>query len=155
MIKKQIQRIKDIFAKLLAERSSPTSVARGIAAGIFMGAVPVMGFQLIGATLIGYRIKGNIIAAGLGCWIGNPLLYYLDYLVGCFFIPGYQIVTKEEFTNLFSNLSFADTLDLGEKILVPLFGGSVIVGIVLAVISYYLTKILYTRFYNKKYKESI
>ena len=155
MIKNQIQRIKDIFAKLLAERTSPSAVARGMAAGIFMGTVPVMGFQLIGATFIGYRIKGNIIAAGLGCWIGNPFLYYFNYLTGCLFIPGYQIIETEQFTSLLSDLSFVGAFDLGEQIFIPLFGGSLIVALVLSIISFYITRIIYARYFNKKFNRAI
>ncbi len=51
----------------------PHRIARGVAAGVFISFTPLFGFHFLGAVAIAWLIRGNILAALLGTFVGNPL----------------------------------------------------------------------------------
>ncbi len=51
----------------------PHKIGRGVGAGIFISFTPFFGFHFLGAALIAWIIRGNIVAALLGTFVGNPL----------------------------------------------------------------------------------
>lgn len=51
----------------------PSRVARGFACGVFISFTPFFGFHFIGAAVCAWLIRGNILAALLGTFIGNPM----------------------------------------------------------------------------------
>ncbi len=53
----------------------PEVVARGVAAGIFASFTPFYGLHFIVAALLARAVRGNVIAALLGTFFGNPLTY--------------------------------------------------------------------------------
>lgn len=64
---------KYVLHRLRRLPDRPHRVARGWAAGIFISFTPFFGFHLMGAALIAWIIRGNILAALLGTFVGNPL----------------------------------------------------------------------------------
>ena len=52
---------------------SPERIARGVFAGVFISFTPLFGFHFIGAAAIALAIRGNIAAALIGTFVGNPL----------------------------------------------------------------------------------
>ncbi|RME15374.1 MAG: DUF2062 domain-containing protein [Alphaproteobacteria bacterium] len=52
-------------------------ISRGIAAGVFICFTPFFGLHFLGATLIAILIRGNILAALLATFVGNPLTFPL------------------------------------------------------------------------------
>lgn len=53
----------------------PHRIARGIAAGVFVSFTPLFGFHFISAAAVAWLIRGNIVAALLGTFFGNPLTF--------------------------------------------------------------------------------
>jgi uncharacterized protein (DUF2062 family) len=51
----------------------PHRIARGVFAGVFVSFTPLFGFQFLFAGLLGWVMRGNIIAALLATFVGNPL----------------------------------------------------------------------------------
>ena len=51
----------------------PHRIGRGAAAGVFISFTPLFGFHFLGGAAVGWLIRGNILAALLGTFIGNPL----------------------------------------------------------------------------------
>ncbi len=51
----------------------PSRIARGFACGVFISFTPFFGFHFIGAAALAWLIRGNILAALLGTFVGNPL----------------------------------------------------------------------------------
>lgn len=51
----------------------PERVARGFAAGVFISFTPFFGFHFLGSVGIAWAIRGNILAALLGTFVGNPV----------------------------------------------------------------------------------
>lgn len=54
---------------------SPEKIARGIFAGVFTTFTPFYGMHFVVAGTIAFILRGNIIAALLGTFFGNPLTY--------------------------------------------------------------------------------
>lgn len=51
----------------------PHRIARGVFAGTFVNFPPIFGFQFLGAALIAWALRGNILAALLCTFLSNPL----------------------------------------------------------------------------------
>lgn len=51
----------------------PHRIARGVFAGVFVSFTPLFGFHFLSAALLGWVMRGNIIAALLATFVGNPL----------------------------------------------------------------------------------
>ena len=51
----------------------PHRIARGVFAGVFVSFTPFFGFHFLSAALLGWVMRGNIIAALLATFVGNPL----------------------------------------------------------------------------------
>lgn len=51
----------------------PHRIARGIFAGVFISFTPFFGFHFLGAAAIAWALRGNILAALLATFFGNPL----------------------------------------------------------------------------------
>lgn len=54
---------------------SPGSIGRGVAAGVFASFTPMFGLHFILAALLAKLARGNIVAALLGTFAGNPLTF--------------------------------------------------------------------------------
>ena len=82
-LRQGLRRAIDWFRR---QEGSPGHQARGLALGVFIGCLPIFGFQmLLGAGLAG-PIRGNRILAVAGTWISNPVtnlpLFWLNYQLG-------------------------------------------------------------------------
>jgi uncharacterized protein len=53
----------------------PHRIARGMWAGVFISCTPLFGLHLAGAALITLAVRGNLVAAVIGTFFGNPLTY--------------------------------------------------------------------------------
>ncbi len=53
----------------------PHKIARGVAAGVFVCFTPLFGFHFLLAAALAFLIQGNIVAALLATFIGNPLTF--------------------------------------------------------------------------------
>jgi len=51
----------------------PHRIARGVFAGVFVSFTPLFGFHFLSAALMAWIIRGNILAALLATFVGNPL----------------------------------------------------------------------------------
>lgn len=54
---------------------TPERIARGIFVGVFTTFTPFYGLHFVIAALLAKMVKGNVIAALLGTFFGNPLTY--------------------------------------------------------------------------------
>ena len=139
---------------------SPERIARGIWGGVFTSFTPLYGFHFIIAALIARTMKGNILAALMGTFFGNPLTYVPIGLaslktghwilgtrmdegehrsfVGKFADAGadlwvnFRAIFTHEETDWTGILVFAD------EVFYPYMIGGILPGIVCATISYYL-----------------
>ncbi|SFI84210.1 DUF2062 domain-containing protein [Jannaschia pohangensis] len=54
---------------------TPRKISRGIFAGVFTTFTPFYGLHFVVAALVAYVMRGNVMAALLGTFFGNPLTY--------------------------------------------------------------------------------
>jgi len=55
----------------------PHRISRGIAAGVFVCFTPLFGLHFLSAAIVAFLIRGNILAAILATFFGNPLTFPL------------------------------------------------------------------------------
>lgn len=53
----------------------PHKIARGVAAGVFVSFTPFFGFHFVFAAIIALMMQGNILAALLATFFGNPITF--------------------------------------------------------------------------------
>ncbi|MGD1940666.1 MAG: DUF2062 domain-containing protein [Leptolyngbyaceae cyanobacterium] len=129
--------LRYIYLKLKRLRATPPEIARGFAAGIFTGMMPLFGVQTIFAVGLATLIRGNPFAAALSTWISNPLtfvpLYMLNFKVGQQFVD-----TQCLMLSLQPEMSLAAISQLGLACLLTLTVGCVMMGLPLAIVSYFV-----------------
>lgn len=148
----------------------PQRIARGFAAGIIVSFTPLFGFHFMSGVLVALLIRGNIVAALLGTFVGNPLTFpfiaVLSVGLGRW-ILGVEgrfqpHLILEEFTKasgeVWNNLlaPFSDrvahwqNLDhFWDNYFLPYFVGGFFPGLLASVVGYYLTLPL-IRAYHKR-----
>ena len=126
----------------------PHKIAMGLALGIFIGFIPIMGIQMAVVLPFAVLFRGNKTAAIGGVWITNPVtvipIYYMDYKVGMLFLD-YPPLTWGHFEDLFTTMTLDKLLKLGGSILVPLFVGGAVVAVIAAIPTYFIAKRVVTR----------
>ena len=139
--------------RILRIKENPQKIARGFAAGVFAGCLPLMGLQFLVSFLLAMLIRANKLTALMGTWISNPFtyvpLFVLNFKVGKLIInlliPDYEMEISldsgQKFTEQFTGL--------GQEITIALLIGSIIVALFSSVITYYLILFLL-----KKWKKS-
>lgn len=143
----------NIWKKLMHLNADPHDIAFGLALGIFVGFLPIMGIQMAVAGLVCLPFRhANKPAAVAGVWITNPLtvipIYAFIYWVGTFFYPAESVVTP---STIMSKMTAVLKLDgfvaqtkgffaLGADIFLPMCIGGAIVGIIAMFPTYFITK---------------
>jgi uncharacterized protein (DUF2062 family) len=70
------QRSAKYFSKRILRLSgSPHTVSAGVAAGVAASMTPFLGFHFILAFVLAFVVRGNMVAAALGTFVGNPLTF--------------------------------------------------------------------------------
>lgn len=123
-----------IYVRFIRLRGHPRAIARGLAAGTFAGSYPLFGLQTIIGVAIAAAIGGNKLVAAAGTWISNPLTYVPIYAFN--YQVGRWILRHPPQTSL-ANRSPQEWMNLGFDITLTLMVGSTLVGIFIAIVSYY------------------
>ena len=125
-----------IFGKLLHDPNlwhlNRRSVSGAFAVGLFWAMIP-MPFQMVAAAATSILFRVNLPIAVALVWITNPLtmppIFYFNYLVGTWLLPDCEPIGEVHMTMEW----LADSLG---EIWLPLYLGSVVVGLVLAAVGY-------------------
>ncbi len=159
--KKHKHKIKSLFSirfyikKLLELKEKPEEAARGLALGVFIGFLPVSGFQILIAITIATLAKASKVAAAIGTHVTNPWttvpIFIIDYYVGCTIlkIAGIEVVPVS-----FKIFSISKLLSTGFSLIVPTFIGGISLGIIFSILSYFGFKRFIVSFKNRK-KETV
>lgn len=140
---------------------TPEKIARGISAGVFTSFTPFFGMHFIMAWLFARTLRGNVPAALLGTFFGNPLTYVpiaVSSLTMGHFLLGTRpdrtvhVTLMGKFSGAGSDLwhnflamftdAKADWHALSiffDDVFLPFAVGSIIPGLLTAVVMYYVT----------------
>lgn len=136
------------YLKIIRLRENPHSIALGLSLGVFVGCLPIIPFQTLTALGFAFFFRCSKIAAALGTWITNPLyapfVYYGLYLVGRRIIP----VGKKEFDP--EDLTLPTLINIGWDFFWLMFFGGLIVGVILAFITYFLAVRIIRIYHNNR-----
>ena len=147
-----LRRVASKLRDIVKQKAPPHKIALGLALGIFVGFLPIMGIQMVVVSLIAIPLRANLKGALVGVWMSNPLtfipLYYGNYLFGRLFVST-QAVGWKEFAGTITQASdwswttirssLANLVNMGTDILLPLWVGSVILAVLFSIPVYIFT----------------
>ena len=133
-------------------------ISRGIAAGIFASFTPLYGFHFVTAGLIAWALRGNILAAMLATFFGNPITFPViatisvelgTWLLGQPRVPpqdillGFSLASVELWGNLAAivtpeTTTWSETRAFFSRIFIPYFIGGIAPGFVTALAVYWM-----------------
>ena len=124
---------KKKIKKLLKSEKEPDKVAKGFALGVFIGFLPIYGFQMLLAVLVAGITRVSKIPAIIGTHVTNPWtaipVLIIDYYIGCLVLGIRPKVPQVELTK-------TSLFALGRVFLLPTFVGGIILGTIFSVLSY-------------------
>ena len=141
-----------LYLKILRVKARPSTVAMGFACGIFAGCLPTLPPLPLqtGVSLgLSFILRGNVVTALVSMWISNPLnwvfFYFVQWRIGKFILPS----------------AVADHHDIPEKVqinfltaswelIITLFVGGIVLGIVLSIPSYFISKWFIIRYREER-----
>ncbi|UXU74541.1 MULTISPECIES: DUF2062 domain-containing protein [unclassified Paracoccus (in: a-proteobacteria)] len=166
---------KYVLHRLRRLPDQPHRIARGWACGIFISFTPFFGFHFMGAALLAWIVRGNILAALLGTFVGNPLTLPFIALISVGlgrrmlgvegkFTPN---LIFEEFTragsefwnNLLAPLSpersahWDQLAQFNEQIFTPYLVGGLVPGLIVSVAAHYLTVPIIRAYHRHREKQ--
>lgn len=153
---------------------TPEKISRGIWAGVFTTFTPFYGLHFIVAAVIARVMRGNILAALLGTFFGNPLTY-LPIAVASLSTGHFLLGTRpnqdldrsiadnfagassdlfHNFEALFSAaaMDWHGLSEFYDEVFFPYMIGGVIPGVIVATIAYYLSVPLIRVYQNRRRK---
>lgn len=124
------------YLRILRQPGSTHTIAMGMAAGIFVGFLPIIPFQSIVALALAFLVRGSKVVAVAGTWISNPVnvipFYGMLYWVGHHFWET-DIVFDP------ARLELAQMFQQGAELVLVMTIGGVVLGIPAAIVAYLLT----------------
>ncbi|MFN3144502.1 MAG: DUF2062 domain-containing protein [Paracoccaceae bacterium] len=154
----------------------PHKIARGIAAGVFASFTPFYGFHFVTAALVGYLMQGNLLAALLATFVGNPFTFPIiatvslelgNWILGRELgIPLPEIVQAfsrasvelwHNFTAMFTDeVAHWDRLGVFfDRVFLPYLVGGILPGIVTATVAYWLALPAVTAYQKRRRKKAM
>jgi hypothetical protein len=129
-------------------QDKPEVVAKGLAVGVFTGCFPFFGMQSLLALLFAAVFRGSKVAALAATWISNPLtsvpLYIFNYKIGKLLLG-----TQDTVLPPLTLESFAAFKELGSTFAITLLTGSFVVGMIMAVITYFYGLAILERIHHR------
>ena len=151
----------------------PYRIARGIFAGVAVTFTPFYGFHFIMSALLALAVRGNVLAALLATFFGNPLtlvpigvisLKTGHFLLGTEFDPTvdrslvgkFTDAWKELFSNLWASFTGGPTDWQGlqvfySEVFLPFTVGGIIPGLIAGMIAYYLSVPIITAYQKRRF----
>lgn len=136
--------------RVLHVDDTPHRIALGVAIGLFIAWTPTVGFQMALTVLVAAVLRANKAAGVPLAWITNPAtiapIYGTNYLLGCWLLAGHHrpgamrhfisaVLTRTSLLNWLEGV-----LAAMNDVFWPLWLGSVLLGVMLAAPTYFLTR---------------
>jgi uncharacterized protein (DUF2062 family) len=130
-------KVREFIRHLKKLQGDPHYIAMGMAIGVFVGFTPTLPFHTVIAIVLAFILRGSKPAAIISVWVGNPVtmpfFYFGSYKVGIFILgKSSPFDIKYE--------SITELLDLGLDATLAMITGGVIIGILPAIATYFITR---------------
>lgn len=126
---KVFSRLKEYIIRLNKKGLTPDEIAIGIALGIFIGFVPLIGIHTVIAIGLSYFLRLNTLLVLLGTQISNPLSFpfqiFLSAEIGSLILNG-----------KFLDIQFSKDISYLNHYILPIIVGSLVLGIMVSLLSY-------------------
>lgn len=153
--KSLVSLIRRVYERFIRIRGEPREVALGFALGIFVGMTPTIGVQTPIAIFLAALFKWSKLSAAIGVWISNPLTAPVIYSVT--YIAGAKLLSLDPVFNMPLSPTWSTLkamLQKAPRALGAMTVGGAIIGIPIAIISYYLSYVALEK-YQKDVKEKL
>jgi len=153
--------IRYYYLKFIRLKGDPSTLARGVAVGTFIGITPTIPFHTVMALVLALVLRGSKVAALLATYIvSNPLTffpqYYLSWQIGNWLLPGKHswediselinlVVTGAGFNEILAAFSHVSMNSL-----TVLIGGGIILAIPFTAFFYCLSYNFFRTIQNKR-----
>lgn len=134
--------IRYTWHRVARQDDSTHRIALGVACGVFMSFSPLIGIHVIGAALLAWLLRANILASAAGTLAGNPALFPLIWVwiyKSGKFILGQNYLRHPPAPFEFSAL-WHRPFEALQPILLPTMIGGTMSGLVAGLISYGLVR---------------
>lgn len=151
----------------------PHRIARGIAAGVFVCFTPFFGFHFMFAAFLAFIMQGNLIAALMATFVGNPITFPFiaaislevgEFLLGRHVIPIHRVfgafsrASQELWHNAVSlftpQVAHWESLKVfWDEVCFPYMVGGILPGIVASIAAYTLALIAVTAYQKRRVKK--
>ena len=142
---------KYFIKRVLRLSGSPYVIASGVAAGVFTSFTPFLGFHFLISWAIAFAIGGNLLAAAIGTGVGNPItfpfIWGATYTTGSF-LTGQPIVHGQ--LHRLKHDLFTESFSTIWPTLKVMAVGAVPLGLVFALIFYFLTRKAAVAYQNRR-----
>ena len=158
-----------VTKRILRLTASPHAISAGVAAGVFASFTPFMGFHFLTAFVVAYIIAGNLLAAALGTFFGNPIsfpfIWASTYTTGNFILNRSANLNSKVPGDKLNSLEFGNVWDHGfysifhqisgiwNPVIKPMLVGSIPVGVSVSIITYIVTRWLAIKFRDTRRKQ--
>lgn len=140
--------------RVLRLRATPHAISAGVASGVFISFLPIPGFHFLLAAIVAWCFAGNVVASALGTAFGNPLTF--PFIWGTTYELGHLILNgsssaQQTPPRLGALLRSMDISQLWEPLLKPMTIGAIPLGMVFAVVGYFLTRWAVATFHARRH----
>lgn len=154
---------------------TPARIARGVFAGVFVSFTPLFGFHFLAAATVALVMNGNILAALLATFVGNPFTFPLialmamkigHWLLGTDFEHSQHASLAGKFMGAWQDLKgnavaiFTDApthwdslAEFFREVFLPYLVGGIGPGIIAGLIAYYLSEPLIAAYQKRRKKK--
>lgn len=151
---------------------TPHKIAMGVACGVFVTFSPFFGLHFFMAWFLALVMRGNVLSALLGTFIGNPLTFPIiaatSYQLGLRILgirqeetvwiklrDSFEHASETLWANVKSLFGYEQSTweglkEFGNEIFLPYLIGGIIPGFITAVICYFITKPLIARYQKRR-----
>jgi len=158
--------IRYYYLKFIRLKGDPSSLARGVAVGTFIGITPTIPFHTVMVLALALFLRGSKVAALIASvMVSNPLTffpqYYLSWQIGNWLLPGkHSWEDISELINLIVNgAKFSEILTAFSHVsmnsLTVLIGGGIVLAIPFTALFYCLSYIFFRTIQKKRLEKKI
>jgi hypothetical protein len=162
--------VRQAWASVLRLDTTPHAVGLGLATGVFVAFLPVLGIQMLVAVAIAWAGRANVGAALLGTWAGNPItwpaMWVGSYFLGIMLLGEAGAMSVDELhrslvrlaetpASRFDPLAMLNTAGkILWPILKPLFVGSMVLGLISGSALYFIGRRAAEAFHTRRQQQA-